>query len=270
MTKRVLLTNDDGIDAPGLASLAMALAASYEVYVLAPDQERSGVGHGFTLFSPLRCDEVPGRFPADLVRKAWKSNGTPVDCVKLALLLMMKDTPPDLVVSGINRGANLAIDTLYSGTVSAAMEAMIMGYPAIACSLATHFEGTATHTHFAGVAEIVSQYIASHEEQLLQMKDYCLNINVPGVPRSELKGARYTRLGKCWYEDRFQVHKDPGGRPYYWIEGSLNIDEQFEDSDVVAVRQKYVSITPLSSDLTSMGQFQKLHGQEPFPGGMEG
>ncbi|MBI3894118.1 MAG: 5'/3'-nucleotidase SurE, partial [Candidatus Wallbacteria bacterium] len=233
MIRRVLLTNDDGIDAPGLASLAMMLGGAYEVYVLAPDQERSGVGHGFTLFSPLRCDDATARFAPDLVRRAWKANGTPVDCVKLAVLLMMKETPPDLIVSGINRGANMAIDTLYSGTVSAAMEAMIMGFPSIACSLATHFEGTATHTHFTGAAEFLLEYIQAHEAQIQAMKGFCLNINVPGVPRAELKGARYTRLGKCWYEDRFQVHKDPSGRPYYWIEGSLNVDEQFVDSDVV-------------------------------------
>src|SRR5688500_1758880 len=99
MIKRILLTNDDGIDAPGLTSLAMVLGGSFEVYVVAPDQERSGVGHGFTLYTPLRCDEAPTRFPGDLVKKAWRCSGTPVDCVKMGLLTMLKETPPDLVVS---------------------------------------------------------------------------------------------------------------------------------------------------------------------------
>ncbi len=258
MIRKILLTNDDGIDAPGLASLATVLGGEYEVHVLAPDQERSGVGHGFTLYTPLRCDEVPGRFPSDLVKRAWKCSGLPVDCVKLALLTLMADEPPDLVVSGVNRGANLAVDTIYSGTVAAAREAMIIGRPSVAVSLVSQSRDTATHGHFLAAASFVRDYITAHSDQLERMEGYFLNINVPAIPGDELKGHRYTCLARTRYDDGYQVHKDPAGRPYYWIEGSLVVQDLAEDTDVITVRDGYVSVTPLASEYTDKSVLERL------------
>jgi 5'-nucleotidase len=266
MIKRILLTNDDGIDAPGLANLAMVLGSQFDVFVVAPDRERSGVGHAFTLFMPLRCDEVPGKFPDDLVRRAWKCSGTPVDCVKMGLLQVLAQEPPDLVISGINRGANLAIDTLYSGTVSAALEAMTMGQPAIAVSLVSHPDGSAIHDYFAGAADFVLDYVRRNDAAIRTMRGHCLNINIPGLPRQDLRGVRYTSLGRCRYDDRYQVHRDPNGRPYYWLEGTVADDQQAADADLVAIRERYVSITPLMTDLTAHDILARLQAANPAPG----
>lgn len=251
--RKILLTNDDGLGALGLQMLASILSSKYEVYVVAPDRERSGVGHGFTLLNPLRADPAPEVLGLDdIVQAAYKCSGLPVDCVKMGLLALFRDVKFDLVVSGINRGANLAIDTLYSGTVGGAMEALVMGYPAIAISLVSKGRTTATRDHFEGAAEICLEFIQEHEDEIQKSAGQWLyNINVPGLPREELAGVKFTVLGRCHYADRYHVHKDPHGRPYYWLEGDLVIKDERPNADIVAVRDNYVSITPLQFDLTS-------------------
>lgn len=250
--EKLLLTNDDGLGAIGLQMLATVLASEYEVYVVAPDQERSGVGHGFTLLNPLRADPALDVLGLDgIVKAAYKCSGLPVDCVKLGLLALFPGVKFDLVVSGINRGANLAIDTLYSGTVGGAMEALIMGLPAIAISLVSKGRTTSTRQHFETAAQICLEFIQEHEAEIVKKNGYLFNINVPGLPREELKGVKFTVLGKCHYKDRYHTHKDPHGRPYYWLEGDLVITDARPNADIVAIRDNYVSVTPLHFDLTS-------------------
>jgi 5'-nucleotidase len=250
--RNLLLTNDDGLGAIGLHVLATVLSSHYDVYVVAPDRERSGVGHGFTLLNPLRADPMPDAFGDEqLAKAAYRCSGTPVDCVKLGLLGLFKDVKFDLVISGINRGANLAVDTLYSGTVGGAMEALIMGYPAIAVSLVSKGRTTSTRQHFETAAQVVLELVREHEAQIARSKDFLLNVNVPGLPREELKGIKFTVLGRCHYADRYHVHKDPMGRPYYWLEGDLVIEDERPNADIVAIRDNFVSVTPLHYDLTS-------------------
>lgn len=251
--EKILLTNDDGLGALGLQMLASILATRYEVYVVAPDRERSGVGHGFTLLNPLRADPAPEVLGLDdIVQAAYKCSGLPVDCVKMGLLALFPEVKFDLVVSGINRGANLAVDTLYSGTVGGAMEALVMGYPSIAISLVSRGRNSATRDHFEGAAEICLEFIQEHETEIVKSGGQWLyNINVPGLPREELAGIKFTVLGRCHYADRYHVHKDPHGRPYYWLEGDLVIKDERPNADIVAVRDNYVSITPLGYDLTN-------------------
>lgn len=266
MIRKILLTNDDGLGAVGLQLLATVLSSHYEVYIVAPDRERSGVGHGFTLLNPLRADPAPDNLGLEgLVQAAYKCSGTPVDCVKMGLLALFPGVKFDLVVSGINRGANLAIDTLYSGTVGGAMEALIMGYPSIAISLVSRGRATATHEHFEAAAEICLEFIQQHEAELQRSNDFLININVPGLPRDELKGLKFTVLGRCRYADRYHVHKDPHGRPYYWLEGDLVIDDERPNADIVAIRDNYVSITPLSYDMTSLRGTDAMAAWTPRP-----
>lgn len=247
MIRRVLLTNDDGIQAIGLRCLATVLASAFEVHVVAPDRERSGVAHAFTLLNPLRCDPAPSVFPEDLVRSAHRCSGTPVDCVKIALLSIL-DPPPELVVSGINAGANLSLDTLYSGTAAAAREAALMGVPAIAASLVLRGRESGTREPFQTAAEIILDYIRTHQDNLQAMRDHFLNINVPGLPRARLAGFRATVLGRCRYLDSYRRLLDPAGRPYYWLEGERVVEDDRPEADLAAVHEGYVSITPMGLD----------------------
>jgi len=248
---RILLTNDDGIDAPGLASLAMVLGGYYEVYVLAPDQERSGVGHGFTLYAPLRCDEVIGRFPPDLVKKAWKSSGLPVDCVKLALLMMMKENPPDLVVSGINRGYNLGEDVLYSGTVAAAMEATLLRIPSLAFSLDPDAEDYRPAAAFA-------QRLARQVLRRGLPAGVCLNVNFPAPPKGGYTAAVPAKLGRRIYGTDITRRADPRGLEYFWLAGQQVTGVDEPGTDVAAVSRGTVSITPLKIDNTDDDTLQAL------------
>ena len=245
---RILVTNDDGVGAPGINCLASVLGAEHDVFVVAPDRERSGVGHAFTLDKPLRADPVPEVFPEGLVKGAWQCTGTPVDCVKMGVLVLLADQPPDLVVSGINRGSNLSVDHLYSGTVGGALEAAIMGLPSVAVSVEVT---RGQHHHFETAAEFVRRFLADDETRSLLTPGTAFNINAPGRPTDEVKGFRFTCVGRCVYHDRYHDHQDPHGRPYYWLEGEPEILDDRPWADVVAVREGYVSVTPLTPDLTN-------------------
>lgn len=238
----ILITNDDGIQSPGITCLAESLSALGEIVVVAPDRERSAVGHALTLHAPLRADEI---------RAGWFSvDGTPTDCVNLGIHGLLPGSP-DLVVSGINRGGNMGDDITYSGTVAAAMEATLMGVPAFAISLS---EGPFLEQDFRPAARIaygLGRLLASHGLP----KDTFFNVNVPsGIPGE----AVITRQGKRRYEDLVVENTDPRGRKYYWIGGGKLGFEDQPGTDFYAVQARKVSLTPLHLDLTNYRAMEKL------------
>lgn len=246
---KVLLTNDDGIFAEGLQVLARHFEKIADTYVVAPDHEQSAAGHSITMHRPLRAEKVKFLHSPDL--PAWAVNGTPADCVKLAVEAVLP-VKPDLVVSGINRGANLGTDVLYSGTVSAAIEGAILGYPAIAVSL-TEYKNPV----YDAAAEFVCELAKIIVEKKLP-PDTLLNVNVPGCPKEEIKGMAVTRLGVRLYKNAFEERKDPRGRTYYWLAGELVDNEDDDDTDVAAIKRCAISVTPIHFDLTNRELLQKL------------
>lgn len=246
---QILVTNDDGIWAPGIAALARALQPLGEVVVFAPDRERSAVGHAITMHNPLRVEEIA--FPVDGIA-AYVVNGTPSDCVKLGAEAILPK-PPDLVVSGINLGPNLGTDVIYSGTVSGALEGVILGIPAVAVSLATYD----AEPEF-DVASMVAALVVSRVKEHGLPADTLLNVNVPGLPLADIAGVRVTHLGTRRYRNAFDRRTDPRGKVYYWMAGEvLDLDED-EGADTVAIRNNMVSITPLRYDLTHSGFLPEL------------
>lgn len=264
---RLLISNDDGIFAPGIRSLANTLAmAGHDVNVVCPDRERSATGHGLTLLQPIRAEMVESVFHPTV--KAWACDGTPSDCVKLALWALL-DSPPELVLSGINQGANLGTEILYSGTVSAAMEGLIEGIPSIAFSLTSH-----TYKNFETAAQFAELLVKQICEQPLP-ELMLLNVNVPPVPWSEIAGVVYTRQGVRRYVDVFDKRVDPRGKTYYWLTGEvledleppqgLNLPQNIP-IDVLAIQDQYISITPLQYNLTYGNGLEKLSNYEiKFP-----
>lgn len=239
-TPLVLVTNDDGINAPGLAALAEALAPLGDVYVVAPEREQSTVGHALTLHRPLRVDR--------LAERRFAVNGTPSDCVNLAVLGLLP-AEPTLVVSGINHGSNLGDDVTYSGTVSAAMEGTLLGIPAIAVSLVGPEQGG-----FEEAGKIARLIAMRTLVEGLPPKTL-LNVNVPaGRPR----GIRFTRLGHRVYKEKMVEEKDPRGKTYYWIGAGPPLWDDREATDIIAVQDGYAAVTPLHLDLTHYGALRRL------------
>ena len=248
---KLLISNDDGIFALGIRTLANTLAeAGHNVTVVCPNRERSATGHGLTLHDPIRAEVVESMFHPSI--KAWACSGTPSDCVKLALGALL-DAPPDFVLSGINHGSNIGTDVLYSGTVSAAMEGVIEGIPSIAFSL-TSF----TSQEFQTAADFAKKLLARLEKNPLS-EPILLNVNVPPVKSAEIAGVAITRQGIRRYFDTFQKRVDPRGKTYYWLAGEvLEEVEQPEHlhlppdliTDVEAIKQNYITITPLQYNLT--------------------
>ena len=233
----ILLTNDDGYYAPGIQTLYRALRSqtNHDLSIVAPEGQRSATGHSITLFQPLFLTEhnLDGQI-------GYAVNGTPSDCVKLAIQgeLIPK---PDLLISGINLGPNVGTDIFYSGTVSAAMEGVLLGVPALAVSLAASklmdFEPAANF-----LAEQLEFLVQHHLQGLV-------NINIPGKPQTQWRGLKVTRLGKAVYENVFERRVDPRGRTYFWQCGNLGQDLEV-DTDLRAIQEDYISITPMHSDLT--------------------
>jgi 5'-nucleotidase len=239
---RILVTNDDGIHAPGIFALKTALVdAGHRVTVCAPDRPRSASGHAITLHKPLRLSEVALRDGT----MGWAGSGTPADCVTLGILDVL-DHEVDLVVSGINHGPNLGWDVTYSGTVSAAMEAVIIGVPAFAVSVASY----AREVHWEGAARFSARLAAEMARRRLPPATL-LNVNVPDLPAAEIRGVRVTTQGDRQYVDRLEKRHDPLGRPYYWLGGKLHDREAATDTDVRAVGEGCVSVTPIHLDLTA-------------------
>jgi 5'-nucleotidase len=247
----ILLSNDDGISSDGITVLRDALASMDEVWVVAPDRDQSAVSHSLTLHRPLRIEEVaPRTFAVD---------GTPTDCVNLAINGILHERPC-LMISGINRGANLGDDITYSGTVSAAMEATLLGVPAIAVSLVGRapFDFTAAATFTRRLADAVLR------DRL--PADTLLNVNVPSLHVGAIKGIALTRQGKRRYSDAIIEKLDPRGKKYYWIGGDQLDFVDGEGTDFSAVQQGLISITPLHLDLTnytSLKQLQALNLRWP-------
>ncbi len=256
---KLLISNDDGILAPGIRTLANTLAkAGHQVTVVAPDRERSATGHGLTLHQPIRAEIIESVFDESI--RAWACDGTPSDCVKLALWALL-DSPPDLVLSGINQGANVGTEILYSGTVSAAMEGLIEGIPSIALSLTSH-----THTDFQPAADFAKVLVAQLAQTPIPNL-MLLNVNVPPVSYPELAGVKITRQGVRRYIDVFDRRTDPRGKTYYWLTGEVLEDVEPPASlnlppdvpiDVHVIRDNYISITPLQYNLTYTGGIHDL------------
>jgi 5'-nucleotidase len=245
----IVLTNDDGIFAPGLAALYAQLKSIAQVTVIAPDRERSATSHAITMHKPLRLEEVKLNEHGDI---GWAVSGTPSDCIKLGLKVIVKETP-DLIISGINDGPNLGTDVLYSGTVSAAIEGILHNIPSIAVSLAS-FE-KCSFAYAARITEHIVQQVMAKE----LFGHTLLNINIPSVPAEQLRGIKVTKLGIREYENIIEMRRDPRGRTYYWLGGDI-VDRNLEqtDIDISAVKNGYVSITPLHFDLTNHALLGKL------------
>lgn len=247
----ILVTNDDGITAPGLLALASEMKRIGKVSILAPDRNWSASGHVKTMHRPLRVKEIT---LAD-GSSAWASDGAPSDCVALGLLGYIPEKI-DLVVSGINPNANIGHDVTYSGTVTAAMEAAIGGVPGIAFSLHTpaDFLGLLDFAPAARIAyRIVSKVIEDGK-----LRNLLLNVNIPYLPIDEIKGILVTRQGLRVYRDRLDQRQDPRGKPYYWIGGEAPTAIPDEGTDFGALVQGYVSVTPLHLDLTDFQAFSPL------------
>jgi 5'-nucleotidase len=249
----ILVTNDDGVNAPGLLALAKEMRRIGEVTVLAPDRNWSASGHVKTMHRPLR---VRRAVLAD-GSQAFCSDGAPSDCVALAILGFI-EAPLDLVVSGINPNANVGHDVTYSGTVTAAMEAAISGIPAIAVSLDSA-EYSSGPFNFKPAARA-----ARKAAQMLLKKGFTtgtlLNLNVPGIPEGEIKGWKVTRQGQRIYRDELVRREDPRGKPYYWIGGEAPTGIEEDDTDFGAIKQGYISVTPIQLDLTDTGALATLQG----------
>lgn len=249
----ILVTNDDGVTAPGLLALAQALRPLGKVSVLAPDRNWSASGHVKTLHRPLRAK------PVELSdgTPALASDGAPSDCVALALMGLVPE-PVDLVVSGINPYANVAHDLTYSGTVTAAMEAAIYGIKAIAFSLNSTDE-TPQPLDYGPAAEFARQIAAAALARELPANTL-LNVNIPALPREQILGVLVTRQGTRIYRDQLLRREDPRGRPYYWIGGDAPTGVPEPGTDFGALEAGYVSITPIQLDLTAFGFMETLKG----------
>ncbi len=233
----IMVTNDDGIGAPGIKALAEALTELGQVTVVAPDRERSAAGHSLTLHSPLRVFELrPGWYAVD---------GTPTDCVNMGIHSLL-ETPPDLVVSGINHGGNMGDDITYSGTVAAAMEANLMGIPALAVSLATY----GPTEHFPDAARVAVQVVREMVWHGLPA-DTFLNLNIPNLPFAQIRPVQITRQGKRSFVGKIVDKTDPRGRKYYWIGSEEPSFLDDEGTDFNAVGTGHASLTPLHLDLTN-------------------
>jgi len=246
----ILVCNDDGIDAPGIHALAGAMTDLGDVCVIAPQSEQSAVGHAITVRDPIRAHQYTFRVGETHV-PAWAVGGTPADCIKLALHQIL-DRRPDLVVSGINRGPNTAVNVLYSGTVSAATEASILGIDAIAFSQCdwTSDDYQTSATWARRIAERV--LVSGLRPGVL------LNVNVPYEPDGGIRGLRVTRQAKARWEESFDARTDPLERDYFWLAGTfVNLDEG-DETDLDAIDEGYVSVTPVQHDMTAYDALDDL------------
>ena len=255
--RHILLTNDDGVSSPGLAALAAALAPLGRLSVIAPDRNRSGIGRGITIHSPLHVEEV-GLTDG---RPALATDGTPVDCVRFAALGLFDD-PPDVIVSGINLGLNLGDDVTYSGTVAAALEGTLLGVPSIAASADRCIPGATREQDvydFRAVAAFVAKLVP-----IVARDDFpnhvILNVNGPGRPADQISEARVTRLGRRIYDDQLTLESEEGGRRRYAIYGRNPSWHPEPGSDFDAIEEGAVSVTPMHFDLTDVREMDRLEG----------
>lgn len=250
--KLILVTNDDGISAPGMHALVEVMQKLGDVVVVAPDKPQSGMGHAITINSTLRINKVK----IYGVKQEYSCSGTPVDCVKIAVNKILK-RKPDLCVSGINHGSNMSINVIYSGTMSAAVEGAIESIPSIGFSLCNHSidaDFTASKKFVKAIAESVLKNGLP--------KDVCLNVNIPKLSVREIKGIKVCRQARANWIEELDERKDPGGNSYFWLTGKFdNYDKGKKDTDVWALDNGYVSVVPVQFDMTAhqaMNQIEKL------------
>lgn len=243
---RILLSNDDGYFAPGITVLAESLSALGEVTVVAPERDRSGASNSLTLDRPLTVKRARNGF--------FYVNGTPTDCVHLAVTGLLNDLP-DIVVSGINHGANMGDDTIYSGTVAAATEGFLLGIPSIAVSLVADSQG-----NFETAARVVRELAERFSRKPLREVGVLLNVNVPDVPYAQLRGMAVTRLGKRHKAEPVVKSATPRGEAVYWVGAAGGAQDAGEGTDFYAISGQMVSITPLQMDLTRFSQIQTVRG----------
>lgn len=244
---KILVSNDDGIGARGIQELAKALKEIADVTVVAPATEQSAVGHAISMKNPLRVTEHfnNGEF------FGYAVSGTPADCVKMGIRNILHEKP-DLVVSGINHGANAAVNIIYSGTVSAAREATFMDIPAIAMSITSH-----TPEYFESALKIVKDLALKIKENGLP-KATMLNVNVPNIPADQIKGVKITTQGMSTWDDYYEERIDPYGNKYFWLKGTLGDDDLDPESDEAALKENYISVTPVHFDVTDRDTISKM------------
>jgi 5'-nucleotidase len=250
----ILVTNDDGVTAPGIKNLVEAVKGLGTVVVVAPDKPQSGMGHAITIGEPLRMNKVDifGNI------EAWQTSGTPVDCVKLAVDKILH-RKPDICLSGINHGANHSINVIYSGTMSAAMEASIESIPSIGFSLMDYnIEADFTAARFY-VQKIVSALLNKKLD-----KHLLLNVNIPSLPMDVIKGIKICKQAYAKYEEDFDERKDPQGKKYYWLTGKFVNFDKSKDTDVWALAHNYVSVVPVQFDLTNYTLKKQLEKKNLF------
>jgi 5'-nucleotidase len=253
----ILVTIDDGINSRGIYDLVIALREIGNVIVMAPLGEQSAVGHALTVSLPLRVTE----FHKNGDFFGFAVSGTPADCVKLALRTFLDERglpKPDIVVSGINHGRNTAVNIIYSGTVSAATEATVLDVPAIAVSLTSYHPDA----DFVPAAEFMKRF-TPEVARLRLPRGTLLNVNVPALGASEIRGVAYTKQGASYWEDEFEKRVDPQERPYYWLKGKYIMEDKDEDIDDIAIRDGKISITPIHYDLTNHDFLKTLRSSWP-------
>jgi 5'-nucleotidase len=243
----ILVTNDDGINSEGLMALYRVMGDIADAYIVAPDREKSAVSHTLTMHRPLRVEEVK--------EKIHTVNGTPTDCVVVAVEKVLPEKPV-MVISGINRGANLGDDITYSGTVSAAIEGTIFGIPSVAVSTILTNEKDICFETAASFSGRLVRFVLQHGLP----PDTILNVNVPDLPEDEVKGIKFTRQGKRVYDNAIHETLDPWGRKHFWIGGGIPSWEEGNDTDFNAVTNGYISITPIHLDLTNYEALTYLRG----------
>jgi 5'/3'-nucleotidase len=241
---RILLTNDDGIDAPGIIALAKVLEKNgHDIIVVAPDKEQSATSHSITLHQPLRLHERG--------KNRYALTGSPADCAIMAEKIVLKE-PPDLVISGINGGQNMGEDVLYSGTVAAALEAMFLGFRSMAVSLASY-----SNQKFEVAAYFVNKLLQDGLHELIKENEI-FNINIPNVEIDEVAGIRITEVGHRKYQDFVKEQLDPRGRKIYWIGGGAPVWDRNGNSDFKAISENYISVTPVCPSFSKMDSFPKM------------
>jgi len=245
----ILVTNDDGITAPGIAALVEVMKTMGDVVVIAPDKPQSGMGHAITINSTLRISKVN----IYGVKEEYSCTGTPVDCVKIAVNKLMS-RKPDLCVSGINHGSNMSINVIYSGTMSAAVEGAIEGIPSIGFSLLDESIGA----DFKAAQKFVKKIVKTVLEKGLP-KDVCLNVNIPRLKADEIKGIKICRQARANWIEELDERLDPAGKPYFWLTGKFdNFDKGKKDTDVWALENNYISVVPTQFDMTAHTSIKEL------------
>ena len=244
----ILITNDDGIYADGIIELAKAISKIANVYVVAPESQKSATGHAITIHNPIMVHKI------DMGEniKSYAISGTPADCVKVGIEGLFKDINIDLVLSGINNGSNLGTDVIYSGTVSAALEGFILNKPSIAIS---YDEVNVIREIYKDASKYVVNLVENIKDKLDLLNDCILNVN---IPNTKIKGSKITKLGQRNYDNAMVEKINPFGQKYYWIGGKLMELDQDEDSDIACVKDGYISITPINIEMTNLRKFELL------------